>query len=127
MAGVIKRAAIQTRRAPVEALGRMEPSKRDAAIKHFLTGFQAALADVDNAGELVGVQLTTEEELERDGIALPIPADMVVLADGDVIQGGVCRVCGCTDLHACEGGCFWVAPDLCSVCFSEMHDDEELG
>jgi len=27
-----------------------------------------------------------------------------------------CRVCGCTDDHACPGGCFWVAPDLCSRC-----------
>ena len=27
-----------------------------------------------------------------------------------------CRVCGCTDAHACPGGCYWVAPDLCSAC-----------
>jgi hypothetical protein len=27
-----------------------------------------------------------------------------------------CRGCGCTDLHACPGGCSWVAPDLCSRC-----------
>lgn len=33
-----------------------------------------------------------------------------------------CRVCGCTDLDACEddttliGTCFWVEPDLCSAC-----------
>lgn len=31
-------------------------------------------------------------------------------------QGGVCRVCGCTDLVACPGGCYWVEPDLCSQC-----------
>lgn len=29
---------------------------------------------------------------------------------------GVCRVCGCTDEHACPGGCYWVEVDLCSVC-----------
>jgi hypothetical protein len=28
----------------------------------------------------------------------------------------VCRVCGCDSLHACEGGCVWAAPDLCSRC-----------
>jgi hypothetical protein len=28
----------------------------------------------------------------------------------------VCRVCGCTEEHACEGGCSWVEPDLCSAC-----------
>ena len=27
-----------------------------------------------------------------------------------------CRVCGCTDDRACEGGCYWVGPDLCSRC-----------
>lgn len=27
-----------------------------------------------------------------------------------------CRVCGCTDDHACEGGCWWVDRDLCSSC-----------
>lgn len=27
-----------------------------------------------------------------------------------------CRVCGCTDMHACDGGCYWVADDLCSAC-----------
>lgn len=30
-----------------------------------------------------------------------------------------CRVCGCTDMDACEtddGPCHWVAADLCSAC-----------
>lgn len=27
-----------------------------------------------------------------------------------------CRVCGCTDTHACPGGCWWVDADLCSAC-----------
>jgi len=27
-----------------------------------------------------------------------------------------CRECGCTDDRACEGGCHWVEPDLCSQC-----------
>lgn len=27
-----------------------------------------------------------------------------------------CRLCGCTDNHACPGGCWWVEPDLCSAC-----------
>jgi len=28
-----------------------------------------------------------------------------------------CRICGCDDDHACEGGCYWVEPDLCSGCW----------
>jgi len=31
-------------------------------------------------------------------------------------QVRTCRICGCTEKHACEGGCSWVAPDLCSAC-----------
>jgi hypothetical protein len=27
-----------------------------------------------------------------------------------------CRVCGCTEDRACEGGCSWVEPALCSDC-----------
>ena len=27
-----------------------------------------------------------------------------------------CRVCGCTQLNACQGGCYWVEEDLCNVC-----------
>lgn len=30
-----------------------------------------------------------------------------------------CRVCGCDDLHACEGGCSWLPiphDNLCSAC-----------
>lgn len=27
-----------------------------------------------------------------------------------------CRICGCTEDHACPGGCSWVEEDLCSAC-----------
>lgn len=27
-----------------------------------------------------------------------------------------CRICGCTDSQACEGRCWWAAPNLCSSC-----------
>lgn len=37
-------------------------------------------------------------------------------------EGGIsalprqCRICGCSENHACEGGCWWVEYDLCSSC-----------
>jgi len=31
-------------------------------------------------------------------------------------QQRACRVCGCTELKACPGGCCWAAEDLCSAC-----------
>jgi hypothetical protein len=27
-----------------------------------------------------------------------------------------CRVCGCTQIDGCPGGCDWIEADLCSVC-----------
>lgn len=27
----------------------------------------------------------------------------------------VCRECGCTNDEACDGGCTWIEPDLCST------------
>jgi hypothetical protein len=30
-----------------------------------------------------------------------------------------CRVCGCTQFHACPGGCYLVTDDLCSKCFHD--------
>lgn len=32
-----------------------------------------------------------------------------------------CRVCGCTDDRACEGGCHWVEDDLCSTCAETLN------
>lgn len=40
-----------------------------------------------------------------------------------VIEKDHCRVCGCTDDHACEGGCSWVEEDLCSACVGK----EDVG
>jgi hypothetical protein len=39
-------------------------------------------------------------------------------------KSGRCRVCGCTDDRACEGGCFWVDKDdtLCSTCAGTRGD-----
>jgi hypothetical protein len=36
-----------------------------------------------------------------------------------------CRVCGCTEDNACEGGCSWVEDDLCSACAEKEGGDEE--
>lgn len=36
-----------------------------------------------------------------------------------------CRVCGCSELDACPGGCSWVEGDLCSCCAGENHPSAE--
>ena len=30
----------------------------------------------------------------------------------------ICLVCGCTESAACEGGCYWARPGVCSECAS---------
>jgi len=32
-----------------------------------------------------------------------------------------CRVCGCTDNQACQGGCYWVEEYLCSQCYQKQN------
>ena len=42
----------------------------------------------------------------------------------------ICRVCGCTQEHACEtdeGPCYWVEDDLCSACALSQSGDQEEG
>ena len=58
-----------------------------------------------------------------DGIT-PEPAPVLALAFPGVTVTGApadaatqsCRQCGCTDLHACPGGCGWAGPGLCTTC-----------
>jgi hypothetical protein len=42
----------------------------------------------------------------------PLESDV----DEGLFDEQICRVCGCTDDNACEGGCYWVEYDLCSKC-----------
>lgn len=54
------------------------------------------------------------------GLPLPVATALVELVDArkvDVFSFQLfCRVCGCTDDYACDGGCEWVDADLCSAC-----------
>jgi hypothetical protein len=38
------------------------------------------------------------------------------IPDLSVFGVRACRECGCTDEFGCDGGCWWVGPDLCSSC-----------
>lgn len=37
-----------------------------------------------------------------------------------------CKVCGCTQDHACAGGCYWVTDDLCSACVYSLYTCEAI-
>ena len=56
-----------------------------------------------------------------DGIPWPGVKAWAELPDpnecmADCYPHRTCRVCGCTQDRACEGGCYWVEWDLCSKC-----------
>lgn len=53
-------------------------------------------------------------EIKTEPIAPP--ASELPLLARDNKQERKCRVCGCTEQNACEGGCSWVEEDLCSSC-----------
>jgi hypothetical protein len=44
--------------------------------------------------------------LDTDALPVPIPS----------LLGPVCRSYGCSEEDACDGGCNWAQPDLCSAC-----------
>lgn len=49
--------------------------------------------------------------------------DEWVLAD----EEPACQVCGCTDAQACEGGCMWVTPTLCSRCAQADTEEDDAS
>jgi hypothetical protein len=85
--------------------------------------------------ELEDVQRWTAKALE-DGaggeVLLPAATARALLAHIEVLElrvyeldGDFCRVCGCTQNNACEGGCHWVEADLCSSCAGDVVGGEE--
>lgn len=104
----------------------------DQSAEWELEGDRAARAFALHAGADALRNLAVKVEAELS--ALTPPAAMVVMARAAALEmeaqaaaldgsdyAPACRVCGCTDEFACEGGCTWVpdltlAGDLCSRC-----------
>lgn len=96
-------------------------------------------ADLEQAFKDAGVDPTPENiqrfkesRAPRTLVDRSIEEGWVILDDlitdlfDEVNKEQKCRVCGCTWDHACEGGCYWVEPDLCSKCaFGEDLNNEE--
>lgn len=75
-------------RAQLAAIDALEPHARIGAAKRLLGGQLDAL----------------DQHTKGVGTGRPIP--------------GICNRCGCTETHACAGGCAWANPQktLCSRC-----------
>jgi hypothetical protein len=50
--------------------------------------------------------------------------DIITRLNTNVPADRTCSVCGCTPDHACPGGCYWVAEDLCSACAHECEEED---
>jgi hypothetical protein len=48
------------------------------------------------------------------------PAAVVRVLAPDVLGIAVCRRYGCTDITACDDGCYWVDDTLCSACAAPL-------
>ena len=61
---------------------------------------------------------TIDRPLASGSVVDELAASRVLLLDG--LEDRVCVGCGCTDSHACPGGCSWaqLSPPLCTGCVS---------
>ena len=80
----------------------------------------------------LGISMARHDEVADAFDAVSVEAGLLISAIArehvlhhDILPDGIdlgplgiqqCRVCGCTDNHACEMGCAWVEVDLCSAC-----------
>ena len=69
-------------------------------------------------GEAV-IELNKEEQKLFKYILKNMPAGNKPLPEIGMGLEKFCLNCGCTEEHACKGGCSWVAPYKCSNCYDE--------
>lgn len=65
------------------------------------------------------IKLTKEEQELFKFILLNLPAGNKPLPEIKMNLEEFCLNCGCTEEHACEGGCDWAKPFKCSSCYNE--------
>lgn len=61
----------------------------------------------------VGADMTMDQVNAMLGAAWMMGARVVL---NTAMGRQPCRVCGCWELEACEQGCGWAEPGLCTVC-----------
>lgn len=67
-----------------------------------------------------GIRVVVVEGVIADHAAAGVWDAPECPAGGNVAGERMCKGCGCTDRRLCDGGCWWVAPDLCSMCADEL-------
>lgn len=100
------------------------PAAVDVHSHHSMAAFFSGTDNQDEQGLrfycVLGRLDTRPEIAARVGVyghTMRVPALAVFDGLGPCVDTlGRCRVCGCTETQACEGGCSWVEEDLCSRC-----------
>lgn len=113
-----------------EQLAEVRKGVADRRLIWSLEEVSALLVEVDQVRQL---SVLTEFAIEYPAGTMEIttdPVDVVELrpwiVEGQIVRRRVlvsdwapaqtCRECGCVDEAACDGGCSWVKPNLCSAC-----------
>ncbi|MFA5186467.1 MAG: hypothetical protein WC551_08330 [Patescibacteria group bacterium] len=65
----------------------------------------------------LGMEAEDDGSLPEGFLIKPYLGGTIVICGSEQCQSSpVCRICGCTQERAYEGGCHWVENDLCSAC-----------
>ncbi|MDP1555782.1 MAG: hypothetical protein Q8L84_09995 [Hyphomonas sp.] len=85
----------------------------------------ASLDDFDVVAEDWLVRDLGTRQITRYRSTVSLPSDFGIGIAFTQLRA--CRVCGCIDERACEGGCEWVGADLCSACVPDADSAREGG
>lgn len=65
------------------------------------------------------IELNQDEQNLFSYILKNIPAGNKPIPEIKIMLEMFCLNCGCTEKHACEGGCDWAQPFKCTKCYNE--------
>jgi hypothetical protein len=100
----------------------LAPDQRDkigaAALAVVAAGNMAEYVDeaTDHDNEAWDLAVTALHDSVNETPVSATSGNTVFIPDLNAIGIAQCRVCRCTKDHACEGGCHWIKPGLCSAC-----------
>jgi len=97
------------------------------ALELVVAWFAEELASVPGADDRIlraadAADMLLLDQLRR-AVTDALPADVIgehATARIPSLLGQVCKGCGCSECDACEGGCGWAEPDLCTACYDKV-------
>jgi hypothetical protein len=81
-------------------------------------GAAIGAGDLDLAELILSVVMARDVRVE--GIVAMCTRELLIECGEREMYGAQCAECGCTNARACEEGCMWIEPDLCTACATRM-------